>query len=262
MKLDGKVAIITGAGRGIGQAIAERFLREGARVMIADEDQEAGEATEHDLAPLGTVQFHKTDVGKRLDVHNLIAATLDAFGDIDVLVNNAGITHDDDFLDLTEETFDRVLRTNLKGSFLMGQAVARCLVEKVERGGAAGAIVNISSINALVTMPNLTAYAVSKAGVNQLTRAMALALAPHGIRVNAIGPGAIETDMLRSSRSDSSVTASILAHTPLGRLGTPMEIAAVAAFLASDEASYVTGQVLYADGGRLPLNFSMAPAGD
>ncbi len=259
MKLQGKVAIVTGAASGIGLAIARRFLQEGAKVVIADVDLARGEKAEGELAPLGTVLFVKGDIGRRLDVHNLVAATLERFADIDILVNNAGIQDDRSFLDLSEETFDRVLRVNLKGSFLAGQAVASYMVDKVKSGGAAGSIVNMSSVNAVVAMPDLTAYAASKGAVAQLTRAMALALAPHGIRVNAIGPGSIATEMM-SSVSDPAARERLLSRTPLGRIGEPAEIAAVAVFLASDEASYVTGQTIYADGGRLALNRTMPPA--
>ncbi len=257
MVLEGKTAIVTGAAGGIGYAIAERFLREKAKVVIADIDAEKGVRTERDLKRLGDVQFMKADVGRRLDVHNLVAAAIDAYGDIDVLVNNAGIVHGADFLDLTEEDFDRVLNVNLKGTFLTGQAVARHMVEKVNNGGTPGAIVNMSSINAVFAIANQVPYSVSKGGVNQLTKAMALSLAPHGIRVNAIGPGSIMTDMLASVNADPAAKNRILSRTPMGRIGEPSEIAAIAVFLASDEASYITGQTIYADGGRLPLNYTV-----
>ena len=260
MKLQGKVAIVTGAAGGIGFAIARRFLQDGCKVMIADIDTVRGGKAERDLSGFGEVRFCKTDVGKRLDVHNLVAAALEGFGDIDVLVNNAGIVHGEAFLDLSEEDFDRVLHVNLKGSFLAGQAVARYMVDKVKGGGNPGSIVNMSSINAVVAIPDQVAYSVSKGGVNQLTRVMALALAPHGIRVNAIGPGSIATDMLSATNSDAGARDRLLSRTPLGRVGNPDEIASIAAFLASDEASYVTGQTLYADGGRLALNYTVPVA--
>lgn len=257
MRLDGKTAIVTGAASGIGYAIAERFLREGARVVIADIDAAKGTKAEGALSALGEVRFVKTDVSKRLDVQNLLTATLDAFGDIDILVNNAGIVHGAEFLDLKEEDFDRVLGVNLKGSFLTGQAVARYMVEKIGKGGSAGAIVNMSSINAVFALPNQVPYSISKGGVAQLTKAMALSLAPHGIRVNAIGPGSIMTDMLAAVNADPAAKNRILSRTPMGRIGDPSEIASVAVFLASDDASYVTGQTVYADGGRLPLNYTV-----
>ncbi len=258
MSLMGKIAIVTGAAGGIGYAIAERYLREGVKVVIADIDKDKGKSAKADLAALGDVHFVKTDVSRRLDVHNLIAAAVDVYGDIDILVNNAGISHGAEFLDVTEEDFDRVLGVNLKGSFLAGQAAARYMVEKVEKGGAPGAIVNMSSVNAVFAIASQVPYSISKGGVAQLTKVMALALAPHGIRVNAIGPGSIMTDMLASVNSDPAARTRILSRTPIGRVGEPSEIASIAAFLASDDASYITGQTIYADGGRLPLNYTVS----
>ncbi len=257
MPLEGKTVIITGAAGGIGYSIAERFLRDKARVVIADVDTVRGEKAESDLSQLGEVRFVRADVGSRLDAHNLVAAALEAFGEIDVLVNNAGIVHGADFLDLKEEDFDRVLRVNLKGSFLVGQAVAKGMVDRVNAGGPAGVIINMSSVNAVFAIPNQVPYSVSKGGVSQLTKVMALSLAPYGIRVNAIGPGSIMTDMLASVNSDPAARNKILSRTPMGRIGQPSEIASIAAFLASDDASYITGQTIYADGGRLPLNYTV-----
>jgi NAD(P)-dependent dehydrogenase (short-subunit alcohol dehydrogenase family) len=151
------------------------------------------------------------------------------------------------------------LRVNLKGAFLVGQAVARQMVRQgQEQGrGEAGAIVNMSSVNAVFAIANQVPYSVSKGGINQLTKVMALSLAEYGIRVNAIGPGSINTEMLAATMADSAARGRILSRTPMGRIGEPSEIAAVAAFLASDEASYITGQTIYADGGRLPLNYTV-----
>lgn len=258
MSLTGKIAIVTGAAGGIGYAVAERFLRDGMKVVIADIDKEKGEASKNDLSQFGEVHFVKTDVSRRLDAHNLVAAAIDVFGDIDVLVNNAGVVHAAEFLEVTEEDFDRVLGINLKGSFLTGQAVARYMVDKVEKGGSAGAIVNMSSVNAVFAIANQVPYSVSKGGVAQLTKTMALALAPLGIRVNAIGPGSIMTEMLASVNSDPAAREKVLSRTPLGRIGKPSEIASIASFLASDDASYITGETIYADGGRLPLNYTVA----
>ena len=258
MPLTGKIGVVTGAAGGIGYAIADRYLREGMKVIIADSDTEKGEVAASDLEALGDVRFVKTDVSRRLDVHNLVAAAIDTFGDIDVLVNNAGIVHGADFLELKEEDFDRVLSVNLKGSFLTGQSVSRYMVDKVKNGGPAGTIVNMSSVNAVFAIADQLPYTVSKGGVAQLTKVMALALAPYGIRVNAIGPGSIMTDMLNSVNAGSEARDRILSRTPLGRIGDPSEIASIAAFLASDDASYVTGQTIYADGGRLPLNYTVS----
>lgn len=257
MSLKSKVAIVTGAARGIGYAIARRFVEDGAKVVLSDVDDERGEAAAEELKSLGEATYVHCDVGERLDVRNLIAATLDAYGDIDILVNNAGIVAGGDFLEIKEKDFDRVLKVNLKGAFLCGQAVARYMAEKVDNGGVPGAIVNMSSVNAVFGLPNQVPYSVSKGGVNQLTKVMAVSLASRGIRVNAIGPGSIMTDMLASVNDDPAARNRILSRTPMGRIGEPREIAAIAAFLADDDASYVTGQTVYADGGRLPLNYTV-----
>ncbi len=255
MTLENKVAIVTGAARGIGFAIAKRFAMDGAKVVLADIDDQAGEAAAEELKDFGEVMYIHCNVGERLDVRNLVAETLNAYDDIDVLVNNAGIVAGAGFLALEEDDFDRVLSVNLKGAFLCSQAVARHMVEKIDNGGDPGCIINMSSINAEVAIPSQVPYCVSKGGLSQLTRATALALAPHGIRVNAIGPGSIMTDMLSAVNSDPAAKKRVLSRTPLLRVGEASEIASIAAFLASSDASYVTGQTIFADGGRLPLNY-------
>jgi glucose 1-dehydrogenase len=257
VSLENKVAIVTGAAGGIGFAIAKRFVQDGAKVVIADQDETRGEAAEAELKALGEVHYVHCNVAEKLDVRNLVAATLDAFGDIDILVNNAGIVVGADFLDLDEADFDRVLSVNLKGAFLCSQAVARHMVDKVKEGGTPGTIINMSSVNAVFAIPNQVPYSVSKGGLNQLTKVAALSLAEYGIRVNGIGPGSIMTEMLASVNSDPAAKARVLSRTPLRRVGEPSEIAGVAAFLASDDASYITGQTIYADGGRLPLNYTV-----
>lgn len=256
--LSQKVAIVTGAARGIGRAVADRLVKEGMCVMLADIDVAEGARVARAMGPEACVRFTECDVGEKLDVRNLLAATLDAFGGLHVLVNNAGIVGGAEFLDLTEDDFDRVLRVNLKGAFLLSQTVARYMVERVKEGDRPGTIVNMSSVNAVFALPAQVPYSISKAGVAQLTRVAALALAPHGIRVNAVGPGSIATDMLGTVARDPTARRTILSRTPLGRIGDPAEIAAVVAFLASDDASYITGQTIYADGGRLPLNTVVA----
>ena len=256
--LDGRVAIVTGAARGIGRAVAERLVAEGMCVMLADIDHAAGERSAGRLGGEDKVRFTECDVGERLDMRNLVAATLEAFGDVHVLVNNAGIVGGTEFLDLKEEDFDRVIRANLKGPLFLSQAVARHMVESIKDGAAPGAIVNMSSVNAVFALPNQVPYSISKAAISQLTKVSALALAPHGIRVNAVGPGSIDTDMLATVNRDANAKRTVLSRTPMGRIGKPEEIAAIVAFLASDEASYMTGQTVYADGGRLPLNYVVA----
>ncbi len=255
MKLKDKVAIVTGGASGIGKAIVERFIADGAKAIIADVNEEKGMALAAACGGPANAQFVKTDMSKEADVASLVEAAVKAFGSIDILVNNAGIVHAADFLELKVEDFDRVLGVNLRGSFLLGQAVARVMVERVKAGGPAGAIINMSSVNAVFAIANQVPYSVSKGGVNQLTKVMALSLAPHGIRVNAIGPGSIMTEMLASVNADPAAKNRILSRTPMGRIGEPSEIASIAAFLASDDASYITGQTIYADGGRLPLNY-------
>jgi NAD(P)-dependent dehydrogenase (short-subunit alcohol dehydrogenase family) len=257
MPLENKVAIVTGGANGIGLAIARRFAAEGARVVIADIDEDSGSRAVEEIGALGAARFVRCDVGDAADVANLVAATVAAWGAVDVLANNAGIVHAADFLDVSEADFDRVIRVNLKGMFLVGQAVARQMVTQVKAGGAPGSIVNTSSINAVLAIPNQVPYSASKGGVTQLTKVMALSLAPYGIRVNAVGPGSIMTEMLAAVASDKTARHRLLSRTPLGRIGDPREIAAVAAFLASDDASYITGQTIYADGGRLPLNYTV-----
>lgn len=258
MSLEKKSVIVTGAASGIGLAIAERFAGEGARLVLADVLEEAGEKAAADLTSAGhEAIFVNCDVSERLDVRNLLALTLEAYGDVDVLINNAAIMDSAPFLDLTEEEFNQVLGVNLKGCFLLGQAAARRMIEQIEEGKPPGVIVNISSINQVFALPNYVAYSASKGGVNQLTKAMALALAGHGIRVNAIGPGSIATPMLQSVLRNAEGKKRLLQRTPLGRIGEPSEIAAIAVFLASSEASYVTGQTIFADGGRLALNLTV-----
>lgn len=251
MQLQDKVALVTGAASGIGFAIAAAFVAEGAKVLLADVNREKGEAAAQSLGEAAV--FTVCDVGDKASAMAAVAAAVARFGRLDILVNNAGIIHPAEFLDLAEEDFDRVLRVNLKGAFLCAQAAARQMVAQA----AGGAIINLSSVNAVMAIPNQTAYNVSKGGVTQLTRNAALALAPHGIRVNAIGPGSILTDMLAVVMDDEAARARILSRTPMGRCGTVEEIAAIAVFLASPAASYMTGQTLYADGGRMALNYTV-----
>lgn len=263
MSLENKVAIVTGAAQGIGFAIAKRFVSDGAKVVIADIDDTKGEEAVEDLQTIGEAMYIHCNVAERLDVRNMVAETLNAYGDIDILVNNAGIVAGADFLELEEDDFDRVLSINLKGTFLCSQAVARHMVEKIEGGGEPGCIINMSSVNSVLAIPSQIPYCVSKGGVSQLTKSTALALAPHGIRVNAIGPGSIMTEMLSAVNSDREARNRLMSRTPLLRIGEPAEIAGVAAFLASADAGYITGQTIFADGGRMPLNYTVAvPEGD
>ncbi len=261
MSLSGKVAIITGAAHGIGLACAQRLAEDGASVMLGDIDEKHGALAAEELRDAGhKAMFTSCDVSKRLEVQNMIKLTVSNFEHIDILINNAGIVHSADFLELAEEDFDRVLKVNLKGYFLCGQAAAKQMLKQVKSGGKPGSIINMSSINAVFAIANQVPYSVSKGGINQLTKVMALSLAPHGIRVNAIGPGSIMTSMLDAVVNDEQAKHKILSRTPLGRIGTAQEIASIAAFLSSDDASYITGQTIYADGGRLGLNYTVPVA--
>jgi NAD(P)-dependent dehydrogenase (short-subunit alcohol dehydrogenase family) len=256
MKLQGKSALVTGAAQGIGLACAAALAREGADVVIADVNAEAGGVALRQVREAGAkAEFVSCDVSRKADVEKAVALAVSRFGRLDIAIANAGIVHATEFLDLEEADFDRVLAVNLKGVFLVGQAAARQMVKQ----GGGGAIVNMSSVNAVLAIPNQVPYVVSKGAVNQLTKVMALSLAPHGIRVNGIGPGTILTDLARKAvLGNREAERKILSRTPLGRMGEPDEIGKVAAFLASDDASYLTGQTIYPDGGRLALNYTVA----
>ncbi|MDP1702915.1 MAG: SDR family oxidoreductase [Aestuariivirga sp.] len=253
MKLKNRTAIITGASRGIGLSCAERFVAEGANVVVTDVLDDIGKS---EASRLGATYLH-CDVSNSSDIKATVATVVKQFGGVDILMNNAGINISGDFLDTSEADYDRVLDINLKGSFLMLQACAREMVKQVAAGKPPGAIINMSSVNDTLAIPAIVSYCIAKGGVSQLTRATSISLAPHGIRVNAIGPGSIMTGMLQSVVNDKAAMARVMSRTPMGRVGEPSEIAAIAVFLASDDSSYVTGQTIYADGGRMPLNYTM-----
>jgi glucose 1-dehydrogenase len=250
-RLANRRILVTGAARGLGLAIAQRCVAEGARVMLADVLPEGAACA----AELGdAAAFVACDVRHRDQIAAAIAATVDRFGGLDGLVNNAGIAPKGDIFTETPEQFDRVIATNLTAAF---HAIQLAVPHMMAAGG--GVIVNMSSVNALLTIPALLAYNVAKGGLNQLTRNTAVALAPHNIRVVGIGPGTILTELAKQAvLSDDAARRQILSRTPLGRAGEPAEIAAIAAFLLSDEASYITGETLYADGGRLGLNYTVS----
>ncbi len=246
MRLQGKRAVVTGAAQGIGQAIAAAFVAEGAQVLLVDIDAAGAAQT---AAELSQQAFH-ADMAQKAEIERIFAHVAASWGGLDILVNNAGVTHAAELDALTEDDFDRVFAINLKAALWATQSAARLMA----RGSA---VVNMSSVNALLAIPNQIPYAVSKGALKQLTNVTALALAPQGIRVNAIGPGSIMTDMLKGIMSDRAAEDRILSRTPLGRCGEPEEVAAVAVFLASSESSYITGQTIYPDGGRLGLNYTV-----
>lgn len=251
MRLAGKIAVITGAARGIGRATAERLLAEGAKVLVSDIDVERLNKTAAEIGSGNNVLAVAADVSKKAEVDQLVAEAVRQFGGIDIMVNNAGIAPVVDFLDVTEEILDRVLSVNLKGAFYGTQAAARQMIAQ----GRGGVIINMSSINSGLANPIVAPYAISKGGMNQVTSTAAVAFAPHGIRVVGVGPGTIMTDMVAGAFVQSAGNHAILSRTPLGRYGQPPEIASVVAFLASDDASYMTGETVYVDGGRRVLNY-------
>ncbi|KAL4434138.1 hypothetical protein ABPG75_000579 [Micractinium tetrahymenae] len=252
--LANKVALITGGAKGIGYACAQALGRAGAKVLLADVDTAALTKAEQELRGEGIAASTAVcDVGDKAQVEAAVAAAVSAFGSLDVAVCNAGIVRAAGFLEMSEEDFDAVIRVNLKGIFLTGQAAARQMVAQ----GRGGAIVTMSSVNGLTAIPSICGYNASKGGVNNLTRCMALALAPHKIRVNAVGPGSIRTDVLASVVSDKAAMDKVLSRTPMLRVAEPIEVGNVVKFLCSDDASYMTGQVVYVDGGRLALNYTV-----
>ena len=249
-----KVCLITGGAQGIGEACARLFLEQGAKVVIVDIHNERGQSLASQLQQQGhEILFIASDIGNKAEVDAVIKQVIAQHGRLDVLVSNAGIFKAAPFLEVSESDFDEVLRVNLKGAFLMGQAAARVMKDQ---GG--GAIVHMSSVNGVLAIPEIASYNVSKGGLNQLTRAMALALADDGIRVNAVAPGTIATELAsKAVLTSEEARNKILGRTPMKRLGDPSEVAHVVAFLASDAASYITGEVITVDGGRMALNYTV-----
>ncbi|MEO0916728.1 MAG: SDR family NAD(P)-dependent oxidoreductase [Pseudomonadota bacterium] len=251
MDMSGSWALVTGGAQGIGLACAQALAEDGHKIILADVNADGVQEAAATLGN-GTVGL-AVDVGDADAVLAMFDKVEAELGPVSVLVNNAGIAAPGDFLSYDLETFDRVLDINLRGVFVATQRAARTMVEQ----GIEGAIVNMSSINAQLAIPAIPAYCASKGGVMQLTKVAALALAKHNIRVNAVGPGSIDTAMMASVNANPEAFKVAMSRTPLGRPGTAEEIGSVVAFLASKKAGYITGETIYVDGGRLGLNYTV-----
>jgi len=247
MKLDGKIALVTGASRSIGRTIALAFAREGADVAVNYvQHADAAQGAVREIQALGRRALAvKADTSRRVEVQAMVEAVWTRLGPIDILVNNAGILKRVPFLDLEERDWDAIIDVNLKGCYLVGQAVAARM-----KARGRGKIINVSSDAATVPAPRLSAYCVSKAGVGMLTRCMALELAEHGIRVNALAPGMTLTDINRDVLSDETVLKMRLTRVPLGRVMSPEDLVGAAIFLASPDSDMATGMTVQVDGGR------------
>jgi NAD(P)-dependent dehydrogenase (short-subunit alcohol dehydrogenase family) len=245
---DTPIALVTGGAQGIGLACGRALAADGYRVMLADVKDSVHAAA----AGIGGRGFI-CDVADTEALMALFDGIEAEEGPVAALVNNAGIARPGDFLSYSLEDFDAVIGLNLRAVFAATQRAANGMI----KAGVRGAVVNMSSINAVVAIPAIPAYCASKGGVQQLTKAAALALAPHGIRVNAVGPGSIDTEMMAGVNASAAALARVLSRTPMGRVGTADEIGNVVAFLCSQKASYVTGETIYVDGGRLGLNYTV-----
>jgi gluconate 5-dehydrogenase len=248
--LEGKVAVVTGSTRGIGRAIAEGLAGAGAAVAVNGRNAESTEAAAAEMSAAGARTLPvAADVSSASDVDRMINITVETFGRLDILVNNAGISPYYKAAEtVTETEWDEIIRVNLKGVFLCCQAAGRVMI-----GQKSGRIINIGSIGGQVALPKLLAYTSAKGAVNQLTRALAVEWAPHGILVNVIAPAYVETDLTKGLRKNPKLRDDLIRQVPLGRLGEPSEVVGAAIYLASDAASYVTGHVLNIDGGWLAL---------
>ena len=244
------VALVTGGAQGIGYACGEAIAEDGARVVLADINEDGVVAAAEKLGD-GAVGL-ACDMGNPEQIEALFDRVESEIGPVSILVNNAGIAAPGDFLETSLQQFRKVIDVNLTGTFLALQRAAKTMVAK----GIQGSIVNMSSVNAQVAIPSIAAYCASKGGVMQLTKATALALAPHNIRVNAVGPGSIGTEMMAGVNANPEAMKMVMSRTPLKRVGTPREIGDVVAFLASPQASYITGETIYVDGGRLGMNYT------
>jgi len=259
MLLENKIAVVTGAAQGLGLACATSFVQEGAKVILTDVQDDVGEKAATAMRDEGAnARYLHCDVSKKSDIEAMMQFAVDTHGRVDTVVANAGIVHVCDPLELSEEDFDRVIAINLKGVFITGQCAARYMIAQTpDKDGSKGTIINMSSVNAELVIPEIAAYVIAKGGVNQWTKALGIRLASEGIRVNAIGPGSIATEMFNTVAASPEKYRAIMSRTPMGRPGEPDEIGKIAVFLASDMSSYITGQTIYPDGGRMGLNYTV-----
>jgi NAD(P)-dependent dehydrogenase (short-subunit alcohol dehydrogenase family) len=248
MKLKNKVAIVTGATKGIGVAVAQEFVKEGAKVVLTGRSADLGEKVAQEIrATGGNVMYVQCDVSKKAEVDALVQRTVAHYGTIDIIVNNAGVNHSADFFEITEEDWDWVMSVDLKGTFLLSQAAARVMVAQ----GKPGVIVNVSSVMAVLALADQIPYCAAKGGVNQLTKAMALSLIDKGIRVNACAPGPVMTELMERVVNNEAKHSTLMERLPIGYIASCTEIARTIVFLASDDSSYFIGQTIYPDGGRM-----------
>jgi len=247
MKFKDKVAIITGATKGIGEACAYEFAKEGAKVVVTGRSVDLGEKVVADIKTNGGDAFFvRCDIGQKEQIDALIEATVNHYGTIDVVVNNAGVNHSADFFDISEDDWDWVMRVDLKGTFFVSQGAAKVMITQ----GKGGAIVNISSVMAQLALADQIPYCAAKGGVNQLTKAMALSLIDKDIQVNCCAPGPVLTELMERVVHNEAKHKQLMDRLPIGRIATCEEIARVIIFLASKEAEFLVGQTIYPDGGR------------
>lgn len=248
MKLKNKVAVITGGSKGIGYGVAQEYLKEGAKVVICSRNEAEGNEAVLELKPYGDITYIRCDVSNLDDIQSLIDKTVETYGRIDIFVANAGVndpekTH---YIDITSKQYDQIMDVNLKSVFFGGQFAAKQMIKQ----GDGGVIINVSSVNAYLALDSQMVYTTSKGGVQQLTKVQAVALNQYGIKVNAMAPGPILTDLMKRVGSDEQLYNTVISRTPIGRIGLPEECGRLAVFLGCSDSDFIFGQSIYNDGGR------------